>query len=53
MGELRRGKWGLLGGDYGVLGAFLLDYQPLEEFLKISFEEWGLQVHFLCHVYFG
>ena len=33
MVELRIGLWGLLGGDYGVLGTFFLDSQPLEEFL--------------------
>ena len=33
MVELRRGLWGLLGGNYGVLGTFLLDSQPLDEFL--------------------
>ena len=33
MVELRRGLWGLLGGDYGVLGTFFLDSQTLEDFL--------------------
>ena len=33
MNEVRRGVWGLIGGEHRVHGTFLLESQPLDEFL--------------------
>ena len=53
MVELRRGVWGLLGGEYRVLGTFLLDSQPLDEFLFFFWSMRSSSILFMSCLFWG